>query len=87
MVSGEGSKHGDNFFDRILGIGILDLLMKLMSCRGFLKNINSVTILKFPKRMLEYYLSKGFTILECNDINLEKLPNEVKQNKSCRRNK
>ena len=29
--------------------------------------------------MLEYYFSKGFTMLECNDINLAKLPNDVKQ--------
>ena len=28
---------------------------------------------------MEYYLSKGFTILECNVNNLEKLQNEVKQ--------
>ena len=73
------SKHVDKTFDIILGIGIPDLLMNLMSCHGFLKNINSVVILKFPKRMLEYYFSKGFTILECNVNNLEKLPNEVKQ--------
>ena len=62
--SGGGSKHGDKSFDRILGIGIPDLLMNFMSCHGFLKNINSVVILKCPKRMLEYYLSKRFTILE-----------------------
>ena len=29
--------------------------------------------------MLEYYFSKGFTILEYNDNNLEKLPNDVKK--------
>ena len=29
--------------------------------------------------MLEYYFSKVFTILGCNDNNLEKLPNDVKQ--------
>ena len=29
--------------------------------------------------MSEYYFSKEFTILECNDNNLEKLLNEVKQ--------
>ena len=29
--------------------------------------------------MLEYYFSKGFSILECNTNNLEKLPDEVKQ--------
>ena len=28
--------------------------------------------------MFESYLSKGFTILECNNNNLAKLPNEVK---------
>ena len=77
--SGGGSKHGDKIFDKVLGIGIQDFLMNLMSCPGFLKNINSVVILKYPKRVLEYYFSKGFTILECNVNNLEKLPNEVKQ--------
>ena len=29
--------------------------------------------------MLEYYFSKEFTILECNDNNLSKLLNDVKQ--------
>ena len=49
--SGGGSKHGNKSFDEILGIGIPYLLMNLMSCPGFWKNINSVVILKFPKRM------------------------------------
>ena len=52
--------------------------MNLMSCRVFLKNINSVVVLKFPKRMLEYYFSKAFTVLECNDNNWSKLLNDVK---------
>ena len=47
-----GSKHGDKSFDRILGIGIPDLLINLISCCGFLKNINYVVILKCPKRIL-----------------------------------
>ena len=50
-----------------------------MSCCVFLENINSVVILKCTKRMLEYYSSKGFTILEFNINNLEKLTNDVKQ--------
>ena len=50
---GGGSKHGDKSFDKILGIGITDLLINLMYCHGFLDNINSVVILKCPKRMLE----------------------------------
>ena len=53
--------------------------MNLMSFHGFLKNINSVVILKYPKSILEYYFSKGFTILEWNDNNLEKIPKEVEQ--------
>ena len=65
--------------NRILGIGIPDLLMNLLLCHGFLKNMNSVVILKCPKRMLEYYFSKVFSILEYNTNNLAKLPNEVKQ--------
>ena len=79
MGSGGGYKHGDKSFDRILGIGIPYLLMNLMSCRGFLKNIDSVAVLKCPKRILEYYLSKEFTILEYNDNNSEKLQNGVKK--------
>ena len=79
LVLGGSSKHGDKSFDKILGIGILDLLINLISCRWFLKNINSVVVLKCPKRMLGYYFSKGFTILECNNNNLAKVPNEVKE--------
>ena len=77
--SGRGSKHGDICFDRILGIGITYLLMELISCHGFLNNINYVVVLKCPKRMSEYYFSKVFTILECNDNNLAKITNHVKQ--------
>ena len=65
--SGGVSKHGGKSFGKILGIGIPDLLMNLMYCLGFLNNIHYVVILKFPKNMLGYYLSKWFTILECND--------------------
>ena len=73
-----GSTYGDKTFNIILGIGIPDLLMNLIFCHGFLKNINYIVILKFPKRILEYYFSKGFTILECNVNNLAKIPNDVK---------
>ena len=64
MGSIGGSKHGDKSFDRILGIGIPYLLINLISFHGFLRNINSVVILKNPKRMSEYYFAKGFAILE-----------------------
>ena len=53
--------------------------MNSLYCHGFLKYINSVVIIKCPKRMLRYYFSKGFDILECNYNNLAKLSIEVKQ--------
>ena len=80
-----GSRHGDNVFNIILGIVTSDLLMNLLYCHGFLKNINSVVILKFPKRTLEYYFSKVFPIFECNIDNLEKNSERSKTNNSCRR--
>ena len=62
-----------------MGIGVPDLFMNLMSCHDFLRNKDSVVILKFPKRIFEYYLSKGFIHFDCNKSNLEKLPSEVKE--------
>ena len=61
-----------------MGIGIPDLLIYLMSCRGFLKNKDTVVILKCLKSMFEYYFSKIFTYFYCIIINLEKHPYEVK---------
>ena len=52
--------------------------MNLMSCNGFLNNKDSVIILKCPKRIFEYYFSKGLTYFDWNIINLAKLPSGVK---------
>ena len=40
-----GFKHGTKSYDKILGIGIPYLLMNLMSCHGFLRNINPIVVL------------------------------------------
>ena len=48
-----GSKHRNKSYDKIMGIGIPDLLMSLMSCHGVLKNINLIVMLKCPKSMME----------------------------------
>ena len=53
--------------------------MSLLSCRGFMKNINSTIILLCPSWMLEYYFSKGFVMLERNSKNLVVIVNESKQ--------
>ena len=49
-----------------------------MSCYGFLREKNPVVILKFTKRLFEYYFSKGFTYFDCIIINLKKLQTEVR---------
>ena len=67
------------YAEQNIGIGIPDLLMNLLLCNYLLKNIKSIAILKYPKRMLEYYFLKGFGILECNFNNLAKLTKKVKQ--------
>ena len=71
-------KYVGRYFNIILCIRITDLLMKILLCHGSSENMGSIVILKCPKRILEYYFSKGFGILECNFNNLAKLPNEVK---------
>ena len=53
VVSGGSYNHEEKRYDKILGIGIPDLLMNLMSCHVFLKNRDSFVILKCPKRMIE----------------------------------
>ena len=73
------SKYVEKDFNRILGIGIPYLLMNLLSFHGFLKNEKSIFILEYPKRMLEYYFSKGSRILECNFNDFMKISNLVKQ--------
>ena len=63
------NKHNGMDYDNVLGIGIPDILLNLLSCHGFLKNNDSVVILKCPDRMSEYYFNKGFVILECDEDN------------------
>ena len=77
-VSGSSYKHLDKNYDNVLGFGIPDLLMNLLSCQGFLKNNESVAILKFPNRMFEYYFNKGFIIFDCDENNLKIPPSELK---------
>ena len=64
-------------YDNVLGFGIPDMLMNLLSCQDFLKNNDFVVILKFPNRMFEYYFNKGFIIFDCDENSLRRLPSEV----------
>ena len=61
-------------YNELLGIGILEGLMKLISCNGIMKK-NVTVILLCRTWLVEYYLSKGLVILEQNSKNLSTLPN------------
>ena len=52
----------DKSFTILLGIGIPDLLLNLVSCRGFMKKPNSTAVLNFRDRLINNYLSKGFPL-------------------------
>ena len=75
---GGSYKHINKKYDNVLGFLIPDMLINLLSCHGFLRNNDSVVILKFPNRMFEYYFNKGFIIFYCDENNLERLPSEIK---------
>ena len=72
-------KYLVKYFNGCLGIGIPDLLKNLLSCHGFTKNIKSIVVLKCSRRILEYYFSKVFIILERNSNSLKKNQNLSKQ--------
>ena len=61
----------DTDYDNLLGIGIPDLLLNLLSCHGFSKNNEFVAILKCPHRMSEYYFNKGFVIFKYDEETLK----------------
>ena len=50
---GGSYEHVNKSYDNLLGIGIPYMLINLMSCRGFLKNRDSVVIIKYPNSMFE----------------------------------
>ena len=53
---GRSYKYLDKKYNNVLGFGITYLLMNLLSCQGFLKNNDSIVILKYPNSMFKYYL-------------------------------
>ena len=52
--------------------------MNLISCHGFRKKTVPTVILVCQSRLVNYYLAKGFVILEHNYKQLSSVPNDVK---------
>ena len=58
-------------------IGIVDVLVKLISCHGFSRNVQSINILTCHNKLVLYYLSKFCLILESNSNESNKFQSEV----------
>ena len=67
----------DTSFNILLGIGIPELLLNLVSCHGFTKKPNSTVILNCRSRLANNYLEKGFYIIEKESKLKRVLPNDV----------
>ena len=65
-------------FNILLGIGIPELLMDLVSCHGFMKKPSSTVILNCRSSLVNNYLAKGYFIIEKDSKHLKILPNDVK---------
>ena len=53
----------DTSFNILLGIGITELLLNLVSCHGFMKKQNSTVILNCQNGLINNYSSKVFHII------------------------
>ena len=54
----------DNSFDELSGIGIPEILLKNVSCYDYIQDENSTLILTCRSKLVSYYLSEGFVIIE-----------------------
>ena len=51
---------------KLLGIGLLEVLMKIISCYGFTNNTNLTAMLVYRYWLENYCIKKGLGILEHN---------------------
>ena len=49
--------------NRISGIGIPEILTKIVSCQEFLNDTKSHFILSWRIKLIDYYISRGFLII------------------------
>ena len=73
------TRHEDQDYNNIFGIGIPDIFVNMFSCQGFINNNDSIVILICPNRLSQYYFNKVFTQLKCDEDHLKKNPELVKE--------
>ena len=57
-------EFGDTSFYELSGIGIPEILLNIVSCYGYIKDENSTLILTWKGKLVSYYLSNVFVIIE-----------------------
>ena len=65
-------------YNILLGIGIPEVLMNLISWYGLMKKPNSVVIFNCRYRLVNYYLANSFVVIKHNYNQLSSVPNDVK---------
>ena len=74
------SKISENTkFNEISGIVIPELLMNIMSCHGFMNEKKLTVMLSCCRKLVKYYLSKSFVVIENNSNVFRDVPLRVKQ--------
>ena len=69
----------DTPYDELSIIGIPEILLNIVSCHGFSQEENQKVILMWRIKLVLYYLSKGFVMLEKYFQDLKKIPTWFKQ--------
>ena len=65
-------------YNILLGIIIIEVLMNLVSCHGFMEKPNSTVILNVRYCLVNKYLAKGLFIIKNDSKHLISLPNDLK---------
>ena len=73
----KNSTFKETNFNLLLGIGIPELSLNLVSCHGFMLKPNSIVILNCRSRLINNYLSKVFFIIDWGSKQLNLIPNDV----------
>ena len=70
---------GDTLYDDLSGIFIIEMLLSIVSCHGYVQEDTPAAILMYSRKLVSYYSSKDFVILKKYSISMKKVPFRVNQ--------
>ena len=77
-VNFENKGFENTTYNAVSGIEIPELLINIISCHGFVNDKRSSLILSCRKKLVDYYLSKGFVLHNNIPRALNNVPQRVK---------